>query len=133
MMSSRDPSPFDSSAYLISPRPFWNGKVPAASPFNENAYARPESPSAVRRRTSIENLKKASRVKNSSMFAREHKGEYDPTSPVSIERPLAAGRPLSVQVQGNAYGARGLEGMRKENPTAKGHRRGESQNNIQLM
>ncbi len=31
-----------------------------------------------------------------------------------IERPLASGRPLSVQVQGNSYGGRGLEGSRKE-------------------
>ncbi len=49
------------------------------------------------------------------MFAREHKQEYDPTSSPMIERPLASGRPLSVQVQGNAYGGRGLEGFRKEN------------------
>ena len=41
------------------------------------------------------------------MFAREHKQEYDPTSSPVIERPLATGRPLSVQ-QGNAYGGSGL-------------------------
>lgn len=49
------------------------------------------------------------------MFAREHKQEYDPTSSPSVERPLASGRPLSVQVQGNAYGGRGLEGLRNQN------------------
>lgn len=48
------------------------------------------------------------------MFAREHKQEYDPSSSPLIERPLATGRPLSVQVQGNAYGGKGLEGLRKE-------------------
>lgn len=49
------------------------------------------------------------------MFAREHKQEYDPSSSPMIERPLATGRPLSVQVQGNAYGGNGLDGLRKEN------------------
>lgn len=49
------------------------------------------------------------------MFAREHKHEYDPSSSPLIERPLATGRPLSVQVQGNAYGGKGLDGLRKEN------------------
>lgn len=49
------------------------------------------------------------------MFAREHKQEYDPSSSPLIERPLATGRPLSVQVQGNAYGGKGLDGLRKEN------------------
>lgn len=48
------------------------------------------------------------------MFAREHQQAYDPTISPNIERPLASGRPLSVQVQGNAYGGRGLEGLRKE-------------------
>ena len=75
---------------------------------------RDKSPSPSKR-SSIENLKRASRVKNSNMFAREHKQEYDPTASPMIERPLASGRPLSVQVQGNTYGARGLEGFRKEN------------------
>jgi hypothetical protein len=48
------------------------------------------------------------------MFAREHQHTYDPTSSPNIERPLASGRPLSVQLQGNAYGGRGLDGLRKE-------------------
>ena len=52
------------------------------------------------------------------MFAREHKQEYDPASSPLIERPLATGRPLSTQVQGNAYGGRGLDGLRKENNAA---------------
>ena len=48
------------------------------------------------------------------MFAREHKHEYDPSSSPMIERPLASGRPLSVQVQGNAFGGKGLEGFRTQ-------------------
>ncbi|CAO1603460.1 Bud site selection protein bud4 [Xanthoria calcicola] len=47
------------------------------------------------------------------MFAREQKNEYDPTSSPMIERPLATGRPLSTQIQGNAYGGRGMDGLRK--------------------
>ena len=31
-----------------------------------------------------------------------------------IERPLASGRPLSVQAQGNAYGGKGIEGFRNQ-------------------
>lgn len=46
------------------------------------------------------------------MFAREHKQEYDPTSSPMVERPLATGRPLSVQ-QGNAYGGSGLGSFRQ--------------------
>lgn len=50
------------------------------------------------------------------MFAREHKQEYDPASVPVIERPLATGRPLTGQVQSNAFGNRGLEGFHKELP-----------------
>jgi hypothetical protein len=49
------------------------------------------------------------------MFAREHKNEYDPSQVTVPERPLASGRPLAMQVQGNAFGGQGLEGLRKEN------------------
>lgn len=49
------------------------------------------------------------------MFAREHKQEYDPSSSPNIERPLATGRPLSVQKNGNAYSGKGLDGLRNEN------------------
>lgn len=47
------------------------------------------------------------------MFAREHKHEYDPASSPMIDRPLAAGRPLSIQAQENAYGGKRPEGFRK--------------------
>ena len=49
------------------------------------------------------------------MFAREHKNEYDPSSSPMIERPLASGRPLNLQVHGNAFGGKGLEGLRDRN------------------
>jgi hypothetical protein len=49
------------------------------------------------------------------MFAREHKNEYDPAHVTIPERPLATGRPLTMQTQGNSFGGQGLEGMRIEN------------------
>jgi hypothetical protein len=47
------------------------------------------------------------------MFAREAKQEYDPFHEPTVERPLAT-RPLSVQVQGNAWAGKGIEGMRND-------------------
>ena len=122
-MFTGDSSPFDTSPFNSnSPRLYWQSKDPA-SPSRFNAENR--SPIAERstspsptRRSSIENLKRVSRVKNSNMFAREQKQEYDPASSPLIERPLATGRPLSTQVQGNAYGGKGLNGFRKENNAA---------------
>ncbi|KAL5387357.1 hypothetical protein DPSP01_003580 [Paraphaeosphaeria sporulosa] len=119
---TKESSPFD-SAFPNSPRLFW--KEQTVSPKNrfgsENEYER--EPSLSPKRNSIENLKKASRVKNSSMYAREQKNEYDPNSVQAPNRPLAAGRPLSTQVQGNAFGGSGLTGLRQQN---EGHRRGHS-------
>ncbi|KAL9131101.1 MAG: hypothetical protein Q9217_000863 [Psora testacea] len=121
-MFNQDSSPFDCSPNASnSPRLYWQSRDPG-SPTKSNGenrdpqHDRDISPSPAKR-SSIENLKRASRVKNSNMFAREQKQEYDPTSIPSIERPLAAGRPLNVQVQGNAFGGRGLEGFRKEKGT----------------
>ncbi|OCL13248.1 DUF1709-domain-containing protein [Glonium stellatum] len=133
MMLTRDSSPFDSSPFNNSPRLFWKERDPTSPGRfgSENDFDRDHTLSP--KRSSIENLKKASRVKNSSMFAREQKNEYDPTSVPVVERPLAAGRPLSVQVQGNAFGGRGLDGLRKQNEDFKGHRRGESLSKIPLL
>ncbi|KAL9014428.1 MAG: hypothetical protein Q9173_000910 [Seirophora scorigena] len=110
-------SPFDSPPFVVnSPRHYWQNRD-SVSPSrfgaeNRNSLeGRDASPSPAKR-SSIENLKRASRVKNSNMFAREQKNEYDPTSSPTIERPLATGRPLSTQVHGNAYGGRGLDGFR---------------------
>jgi hypothetical protein len=125
---SRESSPFDSS--ILSSRSLLQTKF-QSSPFNENLYDRPESPSLSRRRTSIENLKKASRVKNSSMFAREQATEYDPSSPISLERPLASGRALTSSMQINP--APRASDATKSSIPVRGHRRGESQNKIPLM
>ena len=78
---------------------------------NENRDPRDHSPSPAKR-SSIENLKRASRVKNSNMFAREQKQEYDPASSPMIERPLATGRPLNAQINGNALGGNDRMGDR---------------------
>ncbi|KAJ9243521.1 hypothetical protein DTO169E5_2764 [Paecilomyces variotii] len=90
-----DSSPFGSSPFNSSPRLFWQGRD-SGSPFRtsmENtAPYDPEAPIVSPKRASIENLKRASRVKNSSMFAREHKQEYDPAHVRVLERPLATGR-----------------------------------------
>ncbi|XPS80596.1 Bud site selection protein bud4 [Ascochyta lentis] len=130
MYLPKESSPFGSSPFQNSPRLFW--KEQTTSPrdrfensensFNEDSQ-QPLSP----KRSSIENLKKQSRVKNSSIFAREQMHAYDPTSVQPLDRPLAAGRPLSTSVQGNAFAGAGLNGLRQHDPSPeKTHRRGES-------
>jgi hypothetical protein len=135
MMFTKETSPFGSSPFDKSPRLFWKEQTtsPAGRFGSENEYERDPSPSLSPKRSSIENLKKASRVKNSSMFAREQKNEYDPASVQPLDRPLAAGRPLSTQVQGNAFGGNGLAGLRKQNEEFRSHRRGESLTKIPML
>lgn len=117
-MFNEHSSPFESSPMASnSPRLYWQSRESPGRSGDENRSIcdkREGSPSS-NKRSSIENLKRASRVKNSSMFAREHKNEYDPSSSPMIERPLASGRPLNVQVHGNAFGGKGLEGLRSQN------------------
>ncbi|KAI0166483.1 DUF1709-domain-containing protein [Xylariaceae sp. FL1272] len=115
-----DSSPFQSSPLdsTTSPRLFWQDRNTHKLTENDLYGGRPGSPSPTRR-SSIERLQKASRVKNSTMFAREQKQEYDPTRLPTIERPLA-------KVQGNAFGGTGHAGPRM------GHSRSESQTNIPL-
>ncbi|PVI06344.1 DUF1709-domain-containing protein [Periconia macrospinosa] len=134
---TKESSPFDSSPFPNSPRLFW--KEQTVSPKtrfgseNENDSELSPSQTLSPKRGSIENLKKASRVKNSSMFAREQKFEYDPSSVQAPNRPLAAGRPLSTQIQGNAYGGSGLNGLRQQNGEQRSHRRGESLTKIPTL
>lgn len=58
------------------------------------------------KRSSIENLKKASRVKNSNIFAKEQQHLYDPAKPTILD-----GRPLSLQLHGNANSGRASDGF----------------------
>ncbi|KAI8942232.1 hypothetical protein NX059_000315 [Plenodomus lindquistii] len=130
----KESSPYrDSSPFTNSPRLFWKEQtVSPKSRFetSENEYEGSSPTVLSPKRNSIENLKKQSRVKNSSMFAREQKYEYDPTAVQPLDRPLATGRPLSTAVHGNAYGGNGLTGMRLDSDSSMGHRHRESLSKI---
>lgn len=135
MFLTKESSPFNgSSPFNNSPRLFW--KEQTISPKNrfdsENEFEH-SSPTLSPKRNSIENLKKQSRVKNSSMFAREQQHEYDPSAVQPLDRPLAAGRPLSTAVQGNAFNGNGLSGFRDSIGSPMGHRRGESLSKIPTL
>ncbi|MCJ1398297.1 Bud site selection protein bud4 [Xylographa trunciseda] len=114
-----DSSPFDSSPLASnSPRQYWQSRDPSSptrfSMENRNPFEVRESSPSAAKRSSIENLKRASRVKNSNMFEREQKQVYDPTSTPVIERPLASGRSLNVHSNGNTPAARASDIFRKE-------------------
>ncbi|KAI6245568.1 Bud site selection protein BUD4 [Erysiphe necator] len=127
MFNNPDSSPFQSSPLTASidgkssPRLFWQGRDHATTPSRlntENMFIGRDSSPSPTRRTSIEKLQRASRVKNSNMFAREQKLEYDPASVPILERPL------SRTLQGNAYNGLGLNGYRKnENTYTSGYKR----------
>lgn len=132
----RGSSPFDSSPFQRSPHTFWQDRdTLSPSRFgSENSPERDTSPAVSKRRSSIENLKKASRVKNSSMFERESKNNYDPSSSPIVERPLS-NRPWGV-LQNNAFAR--FDSLRKENNPLKSpdrpvHRRAESKTDISTI
>ncbi|EGE02904.1 GTP binding protein [Trichophyton equinum CBS 127.97] len=117
--ASTESSPFENSpmSNATSPRRFWQGRD-AGSPFrlgheNSDPYEGSPRTSSASKRSSIENLMRASRVKNSSMFAREHKQEFDPTHIQVLERPLAGGRPLSRQFQNSQDGTSQIDARRQ--------------------
>ncbi|KAL2134735.1 hypothetical protein VTI74DRAFT_10977 [Chaetomium olivicolor] len=123
-MALTDSSPFQSSPLenATSPRLFWQNR----SSFNsENNYGAGSGSPSPCRRSSIERLQKASRVKNSNILALEQKQEYDPTRIPQIERPLA-------KVQGNAFAGNGAAGLRAENRPF-GHQRSESKTSIPVL
>ena len=125
MSVNTDSSPFQSSPAdsATSPRMFWHNRNMSTE--NSLYGDRFGSPSPLRR-SSIERLQKASRVKNSNILALEQKQEYDPTRIPHIERPLA-------KVQGNAFGGRGALGLHSDaasaspTPERRRHSRSESQ------
>lgn len=115
---SADSSPFLSSPLesATSPRLFWQNRNTENSVFGRG------SPSPTRR-SSIERLQKASRVKNSNILALEVKQDYDPTKIPQIERPLS-------KIQGNAFGGTGISGYRDNKAFA--HARSDSQTKIPI-
>lgn len=132
MSLNTDSSPFQSSPAegTTSPRMFWHNRN--SSTENSLYGDRLTSPSPLRR-SSLERLQKASRVKNSNILALEQKREYDPTHVPHIERPLA-------KVQGNAFGGRGSAGLHSDTSISsqgtekKGHshKRSQSKTDIPL-
>ncbi|KAF4538750.1 GTP binding protein bud4 [Lasiodiplodia theobromae] len=109
-------SPFGTS----SKHRFWQSRDPN-SPDVENSFER-EQQTLSPKRSSIENLMKASRVRNSTMFAREQKNEYDPTKLPIVERPLASNRPLSAQ----GFVPRGFDPLRNRDIPSKKHQHSRS-------
>lgn len=117
-----DSSPFQSSPMdsVTSPRMFWQNRN------TENLYSgRGGSPSP-NRRSSIERLQKASRVRNSNILALEQKQEYDPTRITQIERPLA-------KVQDSPFGSSGSLRYSTNDRPVLGHFRSESKTSIPTM
>ncbi|EPS29243.1 hypothetical protein PDE_04192 [Penicillium oxalicum 114-2] len=94
-MPHGDKSTFDNSplSHSSSTRQFWKGRE-SPSPFAKGAENRapydPESVYVPTKRPSLEDLKRASRVKNNSMF--QSAQEYDPTQVSLPHRPLAVHR-----------------------------------------
>lgn len=142
MIVSRESSPYiENSSPLtdkVSPRAFWSSRETLSpSRFDENMPDRSPSPSLVspKRRSSIERLKQASRVKNSGIFALESKGVYDPTSTPIVERPTM-NRPLSHQLMNNSFHR--YDSLRKENnpvrsPQRPGHKRSETEISVPIL
>ncbi|KAI1623528.1 cell division protein anillin-domain-containing protein [Exophiala viscosa] len=114
--NTNESSPAESSPQsTVSPRLFWQGRDPN-SPARESPFACDSPPpTSPKKRSSIENLKKASRVKNSSMFAIEHNNYYDPARPAILD-----GRPQSIQFPRQQSPLRGSDAVRKENVPANG-------------
>ncbi|KAK5744952.1 Bud site selection protein bud4 [Elasticomyces elasticus] len=148
MIVSRESSPYTenappSSPFPTSPNNTINLTVKRMSPFrftnsnsnsnNDENNTPEQSPSpsiSPKRRTSIERLKQASRVKNSNIFALESKDAYDPNIMPVVERP-AANRPLSQQFANNSFTR--FDSLKKENNPVgaqqrpQGHKRSETE------
>ncbi|KAF7115391.1 hypothetical protein CNMCM5793_002207 [Aspergillus hiratsukae] len=99
-MRNSDASNFEVTS---SPRLFWQGRE-SGSPFQRSSENQapydPDSPYSPSKRPSLENLKRASRVKNSNMLRGNQ--EYDPASVYVPQRPLATSRPPQKQSQSNS-------------------------------
>ncbi|KAB5570447.1 cell division protein anillin-domain-containing protein [Coniochaeta sp. 2T2.1] len=125
MNLTTDSSPFQSSPLdgTTSPRLVWQNR--SFNSENTPVSGRSGSPSPTRR-SSIERLQRASRVKNSNILALEQKQEYDPTRVPQIERPLS-------KVQGNAFGGTGVQGLRASRKDGLGYHRNDSKGHLPLF
>ncbi|OAA67419.1 hypothetical protein ISF_03595 [Cordyceps fumosorosea ARSEF 2679] len=110
-----DSSPFQSSPLDggSSPRHFWQNRNSENVPYGGGHTATSPSP---QRRSSIERLQRASRVKNSNILALEQKQEYDPTRIPTIERPLAKVQvnSLGFSTSSSASSSGGLRSIESE-------------------
>ncbi|KAJ2971379.1 hypothetical protein NQ176_g7719 [Zarea fungicola] len=93
------PSPLDGGS---SPRQFWQSRNTENVPYGGGRTATSPSP---QRRSSIERLQRASRVKNSNILALEQKQEYDPTRLPQIERPLSKVQVGSIGFSSSSSGS----------------------------
>ncbi|KAI9718320.1 MAG: Bud site selection protein bud4 [Chrysothrix sp. TS-e1954] len=120
-----DSSPFDASPASNSPRLFWKGRE-SESPtrFGGSENAPPRNAATSARRNSLEKLQKASRVKNSNMFALENSQVYDPDSSSIVERPIPNIRQLNKH---------SLSAATPPTSPSKGHKRSESNANVPLQ
>lgn len=119
--SGGDSSPFDASPGN-SPLSFWKSRENVSPQrFNsENTQNENISPSP-HKRSSVENLKRASRVTNSTMYAREQESDYDPDN-----SSMLSNRPLSAYTT-NTWGDL------RSNPSFRGHKRTESNTKIPIL
>ena len=126
-----DSSPFDASPENRSPRSFWKTREsvsPTRVGGTENMPL--QSQPSQTRRSSIERLQKASRVKNSNIFARASENGFDADSSILSDRSFATGRPLS----GNAWVSKSSSHNNSaQNSPSKGHRRSESTTQIPIL
>lgn len=106
-----DSSPFQSSPLDggSSPRHFWQNRNSENVPYGGGRTATSPSP---QRRSSIERLQRASRVKNSNILALEQKQEYDPTRIPTLERPLAKVQVNSLGFSSSSSGSASSGGLR---------------------
>ncbi|KAF2144142.1 uncharacterized protein K452DRAFT_223987, partial [Aplosporella prunicola CBS 121167] len=96
---------------------FWQARDPNSPGLHDSENGTDADRILSPKRNSIENLMKASRVKNSSIFAREQKTKYDPNSLPVVERPLASNRPLSNQGSFLSSGTGSIRGHSRGNST----------------
>lgn len=122
--STTESSPFDASPQG-SPLSFWKSRE-NVSPRRfdiENIPFQNNSPSP-KKRLSVENLKKASRVTNSNMYAKEQESEFDPdSSSVLSSRPLSSfgGNPWAGSID------------LRPSPSLRGHKRNDSSSKIPTL